>query len=467
VTDCRVVIRGAPCATLEAVRTLLVASGWPVHAPADPSTPQPGPAFTITVLSLANPGGAAPPELDAIREHSRHSFVICLGDGVSAWPLTYRCEPLIAGATDLVDRALPELGPRLHTRLTALHQREGARWRTAHDVGAVLDALGAVSVSAAMTAVLGSAVRLSRLSELPVLITGESGTGKELVARVLHALDPRRARHPLVAVNCAAISTDLFESELFGHRRGAFTGADRDRGGLVRAAHHGVLLLDEVGELSLAQQAKLLRLIQTQRVLGVGADADEPVDVRVVAATNRDLAAMTAAGTFREDLYHRLAVFPLHIPPLRERPDDIPPLVAHFLSTHAHLCRYSISAGSDFLAALGCARLPGNVREVENLVCQALAARDDDAPLGLGDLPRSLLATIETGTPAGAHRPSETELPPAEAVRSLADAMRAHERLIVEQAVQRAGGNQAHAARLLGITPRSVYNKLRKHGLQA
>jgi transcriptional regulator with GAF, ATPase, and Fis domain len=467
VNDCRVVICGAPRTTLDAVRILLTGAGWLVSAPPAPSPSFPAAAFTVTVLSLANPTGATAREIDDIRQHSRHSFVICLGDGVSAWPLTERCEPLIAGATDLLDRSLPELGPRLHTRLTTLYQREGARWRTAHDVRAVLDELGAVSASAAMTAVLGSAVRLSRLSELPVLITGESGTGKELVARVLHALDPRRGRHPLVAVNCAAISADLFESELFGHRRGAFTGADRDRGGLVRAAHHGVLLLDEVGELSLAQQAKLLRLIQTQRVLGVGADDDEAVDVRVVAATNRDLAAMTAAGTFREDLYHRLAVFPLHIPPLRERPDDIPPLVTHFLSTHAHLCRYPIAAGPDFLAALSCARLPGNAREVENLVCQALAARDDDAPLGLGDLPRSLLATIETGTRPGTPATSQAVLPSPEAVRSLAEAMRAHERLIVEQAVQRAGGNQAHAARLLGITPRSVYNKLRKHGLQA
>jgi transcriptional regulator with GAF, ATPase, and Fis domain len=307
---------------------------------------------------------------------------------------------------------------------------------------------------------------VSRLSDLPVIITGESGTGKELVARGLHALDPRRSKYPYVALNCAAIASELLESELFGHRRGAFTGAERDRPGLVRAAHGGVLFLDEVAELSLPHQVKLLRVLQTQRVLGVGEDVEVPVDVRIVVATNRDVAAMVQAGTFREDLYHRLAVVPLHVPPLRERVEDLAPLVDHFLHKHHALSPRRVVAGADFVSALSRTRLPGNVRELENLICRALTAREDAAPLGLADLPRALLLEV-TQRQEPAPGPSRVPIAAALEGGTLADEMRRHERAVVESAVRLTGGNQARAARLLGITPRSVYNKIRKYGITA
>ena len=177
----------------------------------------------------------------------------------------------------------------------------------------------------AMTDVFRSIIRFSTLSDLPVLIVGETGTGKEGLARALHRLDPKRKEGPFVAVNCGAIAAPLAESEFFGHRRGAFTGADRDRKGLVRSAEGGVLFLDEIGELEAALQAKLLRVLQESRVLGVGEDRDIQVNVRVVAATNRDLDQMGQQSRFRADLFHRLNVLSIRVPPLSERADDLAP----------------------------------------------------------------------------------------------------------------------------------------------
>ena len=180
-------------------------------------------------------------------------------------------------------------------------------------------------------------IRISRVSDVPTYITGETGTGKELLAKAIHSLDAKRRSGPFVAVNCSAISPGLAESELFGHRRGAFTGADRDRKGLIRAAQGGVLFLDEIGDLDAALQTKLLRVLQENRVLAVGEERDVPIDVRVVAASNRNLLAMVANGTFRADLFYRFTVLTVHVPPLRERRADIPPLIAHFVQKYQDL----------------------------------------------------------------------------------------------------------------------------------
>ena len=338
--------------------------------------------------------------------------------------------------------------------------------------------------------VFRSLIRIAAFSNLPTLLTGETGTGKERLAQALHALDPQRSKGPFVALNCAALAPPtLAESELFGHRRGAFTGAERDRPGLIRAAHRGVLFLDEIGELNLALQAKLLRVLQENRVLSVGEEHEVTVSVRLVAATNRDLRKMVEAQTFRADLFHRLNVLTIQIPPLRERPADVGPLVECFLAKHAALrpgCH--ANAGADFVEALCHASLPGNVRQLENLVCQALVNQETDTPLHLSDLPVEFWEQLSTGRNLETtSRTSEAVQPPVTGAGTLPPAslrdepwtglldqhsgnltlcLEACERALLAEAWERARRNQSQTARLLGITTRSVYNKLRKHRLR-
>jgi DNA-binding NtrC family response regulator len=339
--------------------------------------------------------------------------------------------------------------------------------------------MGMVGSSMAMADVFRSIIRFSTLSDLPVLIVGETGTGKEGLARALHRLDPKRREGPFVAVNCGAIAAPLAESEFFGHRRGAFTGADRDRKGLIRSAEGGVLFLDEIGELDAALQAKLLRVLQESRVLGVGEDRDIQVNVRVVAATIRDFDQMGQQCRFRADLFHRLNVLSIRVPPLSERADDLASLTHHFLEKYRSLCCGGLpEVGADFLDALQQIALPGNVRQLENLIRQALVRRRTDTPLGLNDLPAEAWRQLSESSDVlpTPQRESEAsgELDPhviARYVRILLDAngwnlsrSLAHcEGEAVEAAMQRAHGNQSESARLLGITPRSVYNKMRKY----
>ncbi len=216
-------------------------------------------------------------------------------------------------------------------------------------------------------------------TDVPLLVTGESGTGKEVVARAMHAQAARARRSRSSGVNCGAIPANLLESELFGHVRGAFTGADRDRKGLFREAEGGTMLLDEIGEMPQKMQTSLLRTLQEKTVRPVGAAREEPVDVRVIAATNRDLSQMVAEGTFREDLYYRLHVIELKIPPLRERKDDIPALIDHFLSLFATRYRRERKAVErDALRALVAYDWPGNVRQLEHVLLNAWLMSDGD-----------------------------------------------------------------------------------------
>jgi transcriptional regulator with PAS, ATPase and Fis domain len=226
------------------------------------------------------------------------------------------------------------------------------------------------------------------LSDVPALITGETGTGKELLAHAVHQLDLKRCQGPFIALNCSAINPGLVESELFGHRRGPFTGADRDRKGFIRSAEGGVLFLDEIGERDDALQAKLLRVLQENRVLGVGEDREVAVSVRITAAMNRDLEAMVQLRRLRADLFHRLNIVAIRIPPLGERPADLKPLIKHFLEKYQHLrpaCALSVEP--EFSEALTQLQLPGNARQLENLVRWALVHKDDDTALNLRDLP--------------------------------------------------------------------------------
>jgi transcriptional regulator with PAS, ATPase and Fis domain len=344
--------------------------------------------------------------------------------------------------------------------------------------------LGIVGESHKMMSVLRWVIRVSALSDFPVLINGETGTGKELVANALHRLDTKRRAGPFIVANCGAISPALAESEFFGHRRGAFTGADSERKGLFRSANGGVLFLDEIGELSDALQAKLLRVLQEKRVLGVGFDQEVPIDVRVVAATNRSLEEMVQTGRFREDLYHRLNVLSVNIPPLRERYDDLRPLTEYFLQKYSFVNQnQNKTVSSEFVEALMRLGLPGNARQLENIVRAAILNKVDDSPLGLSDLTPGLWQQISDERDLAVHSrgPVNAEAPspvPSQFdVRTyfqnvldknrwnLPKSLEYCERLLLECVLRSAHGNQSQVARLIGMTPRSVYNKIHKHKL--
>jgi len=413
----------------------------------------------------------------AVRDLKREGFeIVAYGDGTDSWSVKLKCLSLLAGATQLFDSGHANFDGQFTDALAHVLSTEAKKQEEAQQIRSVMRDLDMIGSSTAIMQVFRSVVRFSTLSDLPVLISGETGTGKEGLARALHRLDPKRSSGPFVAVNCGAITTPLAESEFFGHRRGAFTGADRDRKGLMRSAEGGVLFLDEIGELDSALQAKLLRVLQDGRVLGVGEDRDVKVDVRVVAATNRDLEQMGQQSKFRADLFHRLNVLSIKVPPLRERLDDLAPLTAHFLDKYSSLCcGKRPEMGRDFLDALRQVSLPGNVRQLENIIRQALVRRRTEAPLGLYDLPVEAWQQLSGGGEALQHeRGGSGDLEAdiiAEYVRVLLDAngwnlsrsLACCEREAVEAAMRRAHGNQSESARLLGITPRSVYNKMQKY----
>ncbi len=319
---------------------------------------------------------------------------------------------------------------------------------------------------------------LSRLAptDATVLLLGESGTGKELAARTLHAAS-NRASGPFVAVNCAALAPTLLESTLFGHLKGAFTGASEAREGLFAAARKGTLFLDEVGEASLDVQAKLLRVLETRQFSRVGSTKEEETDARIVAATNRDLKVEVAERRFREDLYYRLCVVPVSLPPLRDRVDDVPILAELFLErAAARHKRSSPSLGPDALAALTSHSWPGNVRELANsMEAAVLLARGDTVEVerlpGIG-LPREASAMSGNGTPKDLDRAlvdvfapyaasDDVEPPP------LKDARDAFERAYLGAILKRAGGNVTLAARLAGRNRTDFYDLLRRHDLRA
>jgi DNA-binding NtrC family response regulator len=309
-----------------------------------------------------------------------------------------------------------------------------------------LDAI--VAESAALRDVLDRVRRAAR-SPSTVLVTGESGTGKELIARAVH-YHSDRVGGPFVAVNCKALAEGVLESELFGHEKGAFTGAERARNGLFERAEHGTLLLDEIGETTPAFQSKLLRVIQERRVQRVGASDERPIDVRIVAATNRDLREEIAAGRFREDLYFRLAVIPIHLPALRERPEDILPLARHFLATwNQKLGRGIEPLGEEVERRLLAHAWPGNVRELENAIERGIVLASADRID-----PDDLLLDETSDPQRDASRPGD--------LQAFLDAA-ARER--IETALAASGGKRVEAARQLGIDRTTLYRLMRRHGL--
>ena len=293
-------------------------------------------------------------------------------------------------------------------------------------------------------------VRKLARSQAPVYISGESGTGKELVARLIHEQGPRAA-HPFVPVNCGALPPELIESELFGHRKGSFTGAIADKPGLFQAAEGGTLFLDEVGDLPLAVQVKLLRAVQERRVRPVGSPTEEPVDCRILSATHQPLQALVAAGKFRQDLYYRINVIEVHVPALRERQEDLEPLVRHILERASASSPPSLSDGA--WQALTAYEFPGNVRELENILERALALAEGDI-LEVGDL------HLQTSELPGLS-PTAQDPPDAAFIREDSDAERS--RLL--DALTRTRWNRTRAAAQLGISLRALRYRLQKLGL--
>lgn len=312
---------------------------------------------------------------------------------------------------------------------------------------------GILSRNPRMLEIFGQVKKVADL-KTTILVLGESGTGKELVARAVHQ-NGRRSQEPFVAVNCGAIPENLLESELFGHIRGAFTDATSDKPGLFEQADGGTLFLDEIGEMPLSLQVKLLRVLQEGEIRRVGDSAPRKVDVRVISATSRDLSADVSGGRFREDLYFRLNVFCLQLPPLRERVEDIPLLAEHFLG------RYGSGGGSqswriepDAMRSLMAHRWPGNVRELENAVERACIVCEGGR-ITSGSLPPSV-RLLDEDRPGGAAEDENLSIKKAE------DAI---ERELIRKALAKTGGNRTQAAKMLEISHRSLLYKLKEYGI--
>ena len=289
-----------------------------------------------------------------------------------------------------------------------------------------------------------------------VLVTGESGTGKELVARAIHNLSPR-ADKPFVSINCGAFTETLLESELFGYVRGAFTGANTNRKGLFEAADKGTIFLDEIGEMSQAMQVKLLRVLQERKVRPVGAHEELEVSARVVAATNRDLAAMVEAGTFREDLFYRISVIPIELPSLREKREDIPGLITHFVQKYCAQAGRQVSVSPKALELLERYAWPGNVRELEHTIERAVALEMTDAIQ-----PERLPEKINNYNPA---RITAAFSLPDDGLNLTAHLEQLEKTYLLE-ALHRTGGNQTRAAEMLQLSVRSLRHLLDKHGIR-
>lgn len=387
---------------------------------------------------------------------------------------------LKAGAFDYIAKPVALDALRVMVR-AALKQSESA----AAGDGAAPDSR-MIGSSPAMAALRAQIARLAR-SMAPISITGESGSGKELAAREIHAQSSRAAK-PFIAVNCGAIPETLMEAEFFGYRKGAFTGASDERDGFFQAANGGTLMLDEVADLPLAMQVKLLRAIQERRVRKIGATVEEPVDVRIISATHQDLARCVETGKFRQDLFYRLNVIELGLPPLRERLDDLAPLVNGILQRLAGAGQATLGAG--VLDALRAYSFPGNVRELENVLERALAFANDGV-IEVGDLslkaarpieparaelappavaPPVAAAPVAPAAPVVPVAPTVSAPPgvgPAELPGNLPEYLEQVERDIIGRALQQTQFNRTQAASLLGISVRQLRYQMQKLDISA
>ena len=362
-------------------------------------------------------------------------------------------EAMRRGAYDYISK--PFNADEVLLTLRKAEEREQLRREVAllrKEVGRVEGFQGVVGASAAMREVMDLALRVAPFPST-VLLTGESGSGKEAVARAIHRASARGDK-PFVAVNAGAIPENLLESELFGHEKGAFTGADRAREGVFEEAHGGTLFLDELGELSLPLQVKLLRVLQERTIRRVGGTGERAVDVRVLAATARDLVAEVKAARFRDDLYYRINVVQIHIPPLRTRPEDIPLLAEHFVLRHSK--RLGVDTAGlprSLLPVLAAYSWPGNVRELENVIERALVL--SGGTIGEEHLP----AHVRSGRQLFDLRDDDGDL-------SVKRRLPALEKTLIARALERCNGNRTRAAELLDLSVRALSYKIHDYGLE-
>jgi DNA-binding NtrC family response regulator len=395
--------------------------------------------LVITDLKMPEVGG-----IDLIR-HVRANFedtAVMMITGYAS--IKTAVEAVKEGAEDYLPKPFTdeELFAAVEKALDQLHVRRSTRAGAAEEPVAPFDLIGD---SAAMHKVC-RAISMAAGTTATVLITGESGTGKELVARAIHYTSPRAAA-PFVPVNCAGIPDGLVESELFGHVKGAFTGALMTRAGFFITANGGTIFLDEIGELTLATQAKLLRVLEDNQVQMVGASRPQEVDVRVIAATNKDLASLVKKELFRDDLFFRLNVLTIDIPPLRERDDDVLILLRYFTSKFAQQAdKPSLEFSDRVLQVLRSYRWPGNVRELQNLV-QRLVVLNEGNRIDVSDLPSLMRFSVPSGK---------------ELERTLAEAEADH----IQKVLASVGGNKTRAAQILDISRKTLRDKLHRSGLE-
>ncbi|MGH9683339.1 MAG: sigma-54-dependent transcriptional regulator [Candidatus Acidiferrales bacterium] len=402
----------------------------------------------LVVTDLKLPGVSGTDLLRKVKENlPRTEIAIMTGHG----SIESAVDAMRQGAYDYIEKPfrvekLRQLLQRMAEKVRLVMENQFLRERVETD--AQLD--GIAGTSAKVQDVMRMVSRLKE-TRTPVLISGESGTGKELVARAIHFRGPL-AQMPFIAVDCGALVPTLMESELFGHEKGSFTGALKSKAGLFYAANGGTIFLDEIGELPLEMQAKLLRALQEKEVRPVGSNQKIPVDVRVIAATNRDLEAAYRAGTFRKDLYFRLNVVTVHLPGLRERRSDIPQLVHCFLDRYAPGENIQVTPATmkSFLQY----DWPGNVRELENCIARAIALGDHHV-IDLSDLPPNVRANTDDGAAA-----AETA---ALSTTALADL----ERMTILRVFEQAGGDKALAGKMLGISRATLYRKLKRYQIPA
>jgi two-component system response regulator HydG len=393
--------------------------------------------YDVILTDLVMDGDGGMEVLAAAREHRPDTRVLLMTafgtlesaiEAMRHGVYDYLTKPFKLGEVTLaVNRALED------RRLRRENERLRAEVEQEHGIGRILGTSSAIRA-------LVEQVKTVADSDAPVLLLGESGTGKELAARALHWGSSRRAE-PFVAVNCGAIPENLLEAELFGHEKGAFTGADRKRQGLFAAAHRGTLFLDEVAELPLLLQVKLLRAVQERAVRPVGSTSLVPVDVRLISASNSDLASLIQQGRFREDLYYRLAVVPIRLPALRERLDDLPLLADRFLERAARrLGKRLTGFAEDAVQWMMAHRWPGNVRELENVVERA--------------------AVLAKG-PVVAREDLGTEFALAEGLPSLRPTLDSLEQQYIERILQETGGDKQAAARILSVSVRTLQRRVK------